>query len=83
MIMIAQIKVTHKGGSRILCKRVGGAQFSIRKVFLCERRKHDAMLGGPGHATPEFFENKTKQTVHWCILGHILACITVQFLRVF
>ena len=67
----------------------GGAQFSISKVFSCERRKHDAMLGGPGHATPEFFEKQNCATrciafvAFWCILGHILVCITLRFLRLF
>ena len=59
----------------------GGAQFSISKVFSCERRKHDAMLGGPGHATPEFFEKQNCATR--CILVHSRAYFSLHYFAVF
>ena len=59
----------------------GGAQFSIRKVFPCERRKHDAMLGGPGHATPIFFEKQNCATR--CILVHSRAYFSLLYFAVF
>ena len=37
---------------------LGGTQYWKHKVYVCERRRREAMLGGIGHATPDFFFKK-------------------------
>ena len=49
-----------------------------QEVFSCERRRREAMLGGPGACPLEFFLKKKNGAI-WCILEHILAFKTWLF----
>ena len=57
----------------------GGAQYFKHKVYSCEGRRREAMLGGSSMLSWKFFE---KNCAIWCILGPIKAFITLLFFKV-
>ena len=59
--------------------RSGGERNILKhKVYSCERRRREAMLGGPACSLVKYFE---KNCAIWCILGPIKDYITLLFLR--
>ena len=55
----------------------GGAQYLKHKVFSCERRWREAMLGGSGGMLPRKFLKKK-----WCNLVHSIAHFSLHYFAV-
>ena len=59
----------------------GGGAIMKHKVFSCEHRRRETMLGGPGVCSPRFFWKKNNSAI-WCVLvlsiGSILSFITFE-----